>query len=490
MIRQIVRSEYLRLIPILVLAFYVSFIPHQTYPYALHVDEWVHIARANGMVAAGSASAVDPLSGLVLGISSNLEVGYQLLWAAFKSISGASWMDIARYFPSVIFMITALSAYVIGRRERFGLEAALLTCLIPTTVGVLGPAFLVPVAMGLLFTPLILFLAFNFKTLSSYLLIFLLICFLLAIHAPSAICPIIVLFPYVLINIRRNFRHSLGLTLSLLLPFFIIFPWIIALLLPTAKSLFSETSHSEFVLLPKVIVEYGYIPIAICLLGIFSLAMKGGKKRYGLALGLLTLMVMLASYYTLNYGVFILYERGLSYMMLLMGIIAGVGLAAVRDFKLPEEIGIRLRIPFVTNYASKVVYIGLIAAIFIVAIPARQDTRYYYMIDEADYAAFTWIQENLGDEYQKAVLDPWKATAFAAITNKYIYTRIHSSPLDKDEEAYDYIRGGSVDTGFLKENGISIVYTRIYNGPPENNVIYETSNPDLEKVAENIYVVK
>jgi hypothetical protein len=41
----------------------------------------------------------------------------------------------------------------------------------------------------------------------------------------------------------------------------------------------------------------------------------------------------------------------------------------------------------------------------------------------------------VGEEYDKAVLDPWKATPFAAITGKTVYTRIHAFPTATDEEA-------------------------------------------------------
>jgi len=173
----------------------------------------------------------------------------------------------------------------------------------PMLLPILGLAFLVPMSMGLLFTPLILFLAFNFRTVWSYLLIFILICFLLSIHAPSAICPIIVLTPYILLNLRGNFKHSLGLILIFVIPFLAVFPWIFNLLLPTAKSLLIPQPVTGFVQLPRVIQAYGYLPIAFCLLGAFLLAIRGGKKNYGLVLGLLTLLLMLVTFFTFHYGV-------------------------------------------------------------------------------------------------------------------------------------------------------------------------------------------
>ena len=291
---QLAKSDYLKLVPILGLAFYIAFIPHQSYPYPLHVDEWVHLVRSKELMGTGSVT----FPGSFL-----LEVGFHLFWGVFQAISGISWMAIFRYFPGIIFIITVLSVYILARREKFGLEAAFFTCLIPTTVGILGPAFLVPVSMGLLFTPLILFLAFNFRTVWSYLLIFILVCFLLSIHAPSAICPIIALAPYILLNLKGNFKHSLGLILIFVIPFLAVFPWIFNLLLPTAKSLLTPRPVTEFVQLPRLIQAYGHLPVAFCLIGAFLLAIRGGKKNYGLVLGLLTLLLMLVTFFTFHYGV-------------------------------------------------------------------------------------------------------------------------------------------------------------------------------------------
>ncbi len=490
-IRKILQLDYLILLLILGLAFYIAFIPHQSYPYAIHVDEWVHLARSSAMIQAGDTTFADPLlGGATLNLSSNLEAGFQLFWGAFQAISGISWMTIFRYFPSIIFIITVLSVYIMAQREGFGLEAAFFTCLIPTTVGILGPAFLVPVSIGLLFTPLILFIAFNFKTVWSYSLIFIFTCFLLSIHAPSAIYPIIVLAPYILLNLKGNFKHSLGVVLALILPFLIIFPWISNMLLPTAKGLLTPDPLSEYVQLPRVIQIYGYLLIALCLLGTFLLAIRGGKKNYGLILGLLALLLMLVSFYTFHYGVWIMYERGLTFMMLMMGIVAGAGLMGIKNLKLPERFSTWLQVPIITQNAGKFLCLVLIGVTLAISIPERLDTPYYHMIDEEDYQAFVWIKDNIDEGYQKAILDPWKATAFAAITGKTIYSRIHSYPMDKDNEAYAFLKNGSTNTAFLKANGISIIYTRVYENARNRNTEFSSDNPNLVEVTKNIYLLK
>ena len=489
--RKIFQLHYLLLILILGMAFYIAFIPHQNYLYPLHVDEWVHMARSEAIMQAGSVTFVDPfLGGEFLGPGSNLEASFQLFWGVFQSISGISWLTIFKFFPGIIFIITVLSVYIMAQREGFGLEAAFFTLLIPTTVGILGPAFLVPVSMGLLFTPLILFLAFNFRTVRAYLLIFIFICFLLAIHAPSAIAPIIVLAPYILLNLKGNFKHSMVIALVLLLPFLIIFPWIFDLLLPTARSLLSPQPPTGFVQLPRVIQSYGYLPIALCLLGTLLLGIRGGKKNYGLVLGLLALLLMLVSFFSFHYGVPIVYERGLMYMMLMVSIIAGAGLMGVKSLKLPARLDSWLRIPAVTQNVGKSLCLIIAGVILAITVPQRLSIPYYHMIDERDYQAFIWIKNNLNQNYDKVMLDPWKATAFTALTGKHVYSRLHTVPEETDEKAYSFLRNGSRDTTLLRENGISVIYTRLYDLTQNGDIEFSSNNPDLIEVSKNIYLLK
>lgn len=479
-VRSLLESDYTKLTLIMGLAFYIAFIPHLNYPYPVHVDEWVHLAYAQAMSQAGSTTFIEPFFGSsMISLSVNLEAGFHVLLSVFQGISGISWLTIFRYFPSIIFMITVLSVYLLARKRGFGWEAAFLTSLLPTTVGILGPAFLVPASMGLLFTPIIFFLATRVRFIWSYILIFLFISFLLSLHAPSAIYPVIVVAPYILMSLKDNLKHSLMTGLALLLPFLVLFPWIIDLLWPTALSLLSEQGLSEYVQIPRMIELYGYLPIALCLLGVAVLAIRRGRENYSLVLGLLGLLLVLTAFYSFGRGVPIMYERGFMYAMLMMSVVGGAGLMWVRKLKLPEKIGLRFRVPLVTRNIGVILCVIIVGLTLATVIPERQENPYYHMIDSVDYEAFVWISENIDVRYERAVLDPWKATAFTAITGKYVYTRIHMAPLAKDKEAYDFLKAGCEDTDFLEQHGISIVYSRL-----------PCDNPDLTEVRENVYLLK
>lgn len=477
---QIAKSDYLKLVPILGLAFYIAFIPNLTYPYPIHIDEWVHLAYSNAMLQAGSATFIDPFFGeATTGFGFHMEAGFHVFWGVFKGISGISWLTIFRYFPSIIFMFTVLSVYILTRREGYGWEAALLTCLIPTTVGIMGPAFLIPVAMGLLFIPISLFIVFNCKTAWSYPVLFIFTLFLMIVHAASALCLIIILVPYILLNLKGNFKHSLAIVLALAVPFLMTLPWTYDLIMSTAKSLLTPQPLPAFHDLPRLIKVYGYLPIAAALIGTAVLSIRGSKRDYSLVLGLLALLLMLAIFYTLHYGVSIMWLRGILFTLLMMSIAAGAGLKALRKLELPGTTSIGLRKNFITQLTGILLCLIFIAASLTIAIPDRQDTPYYHMIGTADYEAFVWIRDNVDASYEKAILDPWKATAFTAITQKHVYTRIHTNPRAKDEKASAFLKKGCADTTFLNENGITIVYTQ-----------EPCSNPDLVEVRKYVYLLK
>jgi hypothetical protein len=430
------------------------------------------------MLTAGSTTYTSYLYGeTTAGLSSNLESGFHLFWGIFQRISGLDWITIFRYFPGIIFLITVLSVYVLARREGYGWQAAFCTCLIPTTVGILGPAFLVPVTMGLLFIPLLLFLTFHFRSVWSYLVIFIFISFLLSIHAPTAVVIATMLIPFILLGIIGDFRHSVLVTVAVAIPFLAPFPWIFDLLLPTAIKLLSPIPQRDWIDIPRVIFTYGMIPVGLCLLGTFLLVMRSGRKNYSLVLGLLSILTMLAIFYTLRYGIPIMYDRGLMYMMLMMSIITGAGLAGFNQLRLPEYL---TRIPTrLVTTAGHILCLVLVVVKLVVAIPQRQKTPYYHMINGEDYEAFVWIRDNLGTDYKKAVLDPWKATAFNAITQKAAYTRIHAYPKPSDLYVYNFLEGGSTNTTFLKENGITFIYT-----------LKPVTNPDLTEVRKFVYTLK
>lgn len=476
---QLVKSDYLKLALILGFAFYVAFIPHQGYAYPVHIDEWIHLACSNEIIEEASTLGLNsPFSGGAATGNQTLEFGFHLYWAMFQQVTGLSWLVIFKYFPAIIFVITVLSVYILGRREGFGWEAALCTCFILTTIRFLGPGFLVPVALGLLFIPLSLFIAFHLRGWRAYVLLFLFTLFLISAHAATAIGMSIALLAYIVLNLKKDFRHSLGLALALIVPFLVSLPWTFDLLLPTAKAFITAQPPLGFGLsyITQIPYLYGYLPTFLFAVGVFMMARRGMLKDWSLIIAPVLFLLLIGLFANLHRGNEVIYARSHLFLMLVMGIIGGYGLWKIRSIRLPE----RLKPAFLSrNLGGFLCLILLIPTLFF-SIRTHLDARYYHTIFEYDYEAFVWIEENIGDEYDKAIVDPWKATAFTAITGKKVYSYIVGSISQADQRAYQFFEEGCSDTAFLKENGISIVYTYTH---------LTCDNPDLVQVREGIYLL-
>jgi hypothetical protein len=471
--------DALKILIVLGLAFYITYSLHQNYAFPLHGDEWVYWARSEAILQANSATFIDPFIGKsTLSPASNWETGFQLFWGIFHLVTDLSWLDIFRYFPSIIFLVTTLNVYVFAEREGFGFEAALLTCLIPTTVGILGPALLVPVAMGMLFVPLSFFIVFNLQTWSSYLILAIINLFLLIMHPPSAFIIFTILVPYILLNVRSNFKHSLGMTLAITIPLIGGFAWRYDRLVNEMQVFFTYQNYNPSISIPSIVQTFGYLPIALSILGTVFLLMKGGRKNYGLIFGLFTLLTLLVIFIRLHWGAPILYERGLLYLMLMLAVVGGAGLDSVKIVRFPIKYSNCITLISVRN-VGKILFVVIICVLLAIGIPSRHQTHINQYIDNEDYRAFVWIRENLDEQYRKAILDPWKATAFTAITQKNVYSRIHEKVQASDKEAYIFFEDGCINTPFLKRNGISIVYTQC-----------DCDNPDLIKIREDVYVLR
>ncbi|MGA9048024.1 MAG: hypothetical protein WB588_03435 [Dehalococcoidia bacterium] len=465
------------LLLILVLAFCVSFIPHIGYAYPLHVDEWMHMTYAETIAQTGSITFPDPFTGLTnINLGDNLWVGFHILWAMFQQVSGIDWITLFRYFPSIIFMITVLAVYVLASRQGYGLEAAFFTCLIPTTGGLLGPAFMVPMALGMLFIPLSLFLAFNIKRWPSYLLIFLFTCFLLISHATTAVVLCIVLAPCILLNIRDNKWHSAGVLAALALPFVLSLPWTFQIAAQAAGRLLVPQYFSPYIELPDLAWKYGLLPIAFSFIGLIILIIKGSKKGLALILGLALLLVVMVIFYRFHHGLSTIYERGLTVMLLILSILAGAGLMWLRGLTLPSDFLSRHGSSLFRSVAM-VFCVLLIVVMLGVAIPTRVNASFYHMIDDEDYRAFTWIKDNIGQDYRTATLDPWKATAFSALTGKNAVHRIWIYQEPADDLIYKFLEHGCGSSTFLTVNKVSFIYN-----------LAPCVNPDLAMVRSDIYI--
>ena len=478
-------------------AFYTSLIPRLDYSYPLHTDEWTHFAEARTIVTEGTIPFFDPVTGEDRAdpvteetrSSPHFEVGYHLFLAEFQLLTGLPWLDMFRYLPSAVFALAALSAYIFGNRRGFGLEAALFASLVPTTVRFLGPALAVPVALGLFFVPLVLFLVSNYwasKGLPLVLLV--LLSFLFIAHVPTAVFAGLIIAVYGVFQTlrraltrrpvrRRALAHLaavLGVVALSSLPLLAYNNWLVG-------AAVAEPLPQELLVAPGgIIPRFGYVPYALFVLGLVLLARSGIRTDRAL----LVTTVLVAAYAFLHYqfgvGNAALYSRSILYLSLLLLLIAGLATSDVRRW-LAKVLSLRWA-GGASFAAAGLVLVAVMLPSLGLSLESRYEEQYYHRIGDTQYEDFVWMRDHLCTGYERALTEPQFGRAFAAITGRHVYAAIPTTaapvrPAEVDE-AKLVLRDGVPDADWLRERGVSIVYTT-----------RRVENPELVKVHDRVYVL-
>ncbi len=132
--------------------------------------------------------------------------------------------------------------------------------------------------------------------------------------------------------------------------------------------------------------------------------------------------------------------------------------------------------------AAGLVLVVLVLPSLGLGLQSRYEERYYRRIHETEYEDFVWMRENLCPEYERALMIPRFGRAFAAITGKYVYAPIPAtSGLVKEprvEEATQVLQDGGPDATWLRERGLSVVYS-----------LKALEDPGLVAVHDRVYVL-
>ena len=470
------------LFAIIALAFYMALWPRLNYPYPLHVDEWMHLGHTTQILNTGHLNYPHPFQGGQWEVGGHPETGYYLWFGTSMLATGSTWLTLARLMPALVLGLIAFSAYAWGRKRGFGLEAAFFATFIHTTIRFLGPAFLVPVTLGLVFFPLCLILLEKMeKDWRPLPLIVISLVALFLTHGTTAVAVgfvLVIFLVFYLALSKHPMRQKLpSLTCLLLIPFsgLVIFLWNRAFVLREIQNII----NAEKIPLPAIPIplpQLGYIMIALAVIGFGFMIARGGWRNYALLVPTAILLFFVQFYRQwFEVGPDILYERGWLYVMLLMAFIAGYGLSQLRQ----------LGLAFFQRWSwgTFSVYIALVVVVFF-ALGQRMEgyakEEYYHVVDVPTYHDFKWIGEELPQD-SIALLNPSVAWAYVPITGgKYTYTA-KAFPWGMPEliEIGSFFRAGAPDTEYIREKNVNILYSP-----------FPLKNPDLVEVRDGVYILR
>ena len=470
----------LLLIGVLIFAAYMGFLPHLKDSYFLpfHVDEWIHWTYSKSFMETGQTIFTNPYLGT--GLSRSLEPGFIYIISTISWLTGVSFNTMFIFMPAIITMLASLTAFILGDRHkrRFGLEAALCIAVIPTTCRMMGPSFFVPVATGLFFLVFLLWFLQLKKPLLLTLFVPVGLWVIFLIHPPTALAAIIITFIYaIMLLLDKEFKQSAIHTIYAFVPiggaFLLSARWG-ASIQQVIDAFFGGKYFLDYNL-PQIWVSFeqmGLVIWVLAIIGVYFAFSKGKTIIRTIGLSALAFISLIGLYDKLGYGLPIMYERSFMYLFVMICLLAGWGLAEFRrsltelvlDY-LPVKDG-KVNMDAKIKHASIVIPFIIVIILAMTTVPAHTDILYYQMINETDFETFQWINENIDNYrdsthvYNRAAVDPYKASPFSAITRLYIVSStMHPIPGYKHhQEVSAFLNNGCTDTSFLETFDVSVVY--------------------------------
>jgi hypothetical protein len=448
---QITIPEKILILAILLLSLITTYLPHRGYYLPLHVDEWHHIAWAKEIVKTTSFLSNYPYSGRPL--TNDLEIGYHMLLAGIHALTR---LGINLWILTGIFSIfSVLSVFILTRRwgKNVSLLSSFLAALIPSTLAIGGPVFLIPVNLSLIFIPVGLNLAFDSQSLKHYLGLFSVSLFLLLAHPPSAIVLLMLIAIYSILTFNK---HGKQLLATIFLSILISFPNYIPRM--TEKGI--ESASFRFHLTLEGIAHiFGYIPTIFLFVGAFTIAEKRNPEKWTILIPIFLLLIGIVLFVYTGFNPLIPYQRIFLPLILLMSIVSAYGL---------------------TRFKSSFLIAGITILILILSIRSHLSEDYYHVINTREYQDFLWIRNNTGKD-SVVLLDPWLARALTPVAERQVVTVMPFGPNEeienKNKEVRIFLNNSCTETDFLISNNVSVIYS-----------IEGCENSNLTMVKDRIYI--
>jgi len=396
--------------------------------------------------------------------------------------------------------------YALGREKGYGWSAALCVPLIPTSIRTLGPAFLVPVAVAILFIPVVLLLLHkleNKNVWEFFVLVVIVVIAAVTVHAPTGFLIIAMVMAYFAVFVVKQFLGrrfgmaiavlvSLGVLMAVLL--MLVDRWQPVLLRDTMElSITGDSGISQYLGLHHGFIQaFGGVGTGLFVLGTFLYALK---RPYGLSsyvvpcFAVFLLLFLYVLYPRHDLGPSVLYERGWPLLGLLMAILAGYAVACWFYLILPfivnkvESIRLRSGIVFVVVSAAGV---GMLTVtIFTGLVSQERDnySGYYKMIDERVYNDFKWLGQNTIDGHKVVVMEPSLALAYPPIAgplNRVAGAIAYPWRSAWADKVHEMLVTGDVDVEWISDFNTSVLYTSGFT---------DVENNELIEVRPNIYIV-
>lgn len=462
------------------------------YPYTIHADENVHwgytaaVQRTDSVFVnwiTGDEKEQEGIFSLQGGVH---ERGFHVGLAQVQELTGVSWYRVFQFGPALWFTFTAFGVYAMLRPHPAAVPAAALVGLVPTTPRFLGPAILVPIGISLAWLPAAQILSRpGRERFGAALLLLLVTVWAFFVHLIGGFATIGLLLMGGIVGTAARRRRALGLIGLGLLP-------IVWLYRSFQAGIQSQVERIGDLPIDFTVFDgFGLWALGLwaigCLLApllVHRLDEDDAISSWA-GMSMISLGLIVSSVAFFEDRPYAMYDRWHPVFFFTAAIPAAFAITTAGE--LARET-FRSYLPDGRRVAKLAPVLGLTLAILLAGTAVSKgtadhvDQSYYHTIKDEDWERFTWIRDNVGEDYEVFLAHPWKAPVLSAMTGKNPYTYLSpgTSPIN-GEDYREYVRTGG-DAEFFITGDITLVAT---TGKPPLD-IFETEREGVHLMEEEI----
>lgn len=445
------------------------------FPYPIHADEHIHIARAAAADREATPFAGDPYTGApgnagLFDLQGEVhERGFWVTLAQLHQATGLSFSAIARFLPALWGAYVGLLVWALMRPAPGAVLSACFVAILPTTALFMGIGYLVPIAFGLPWILATVAVCLHAGGLTRVLLPFALITAAFFTHlVAGGLC----ILAGVLACIVRPGRWTQRLTGSVLLLLPLAWTW------PAIREeVRLNLTATELPPTPEAITAAGWLTLALAAFGAIlafarwraPLAAHRALAATGAVL-LSTMLLALANGHTS----LALYFRPLHMYLVCAAALAGFGLGSIavgakvvlRRLSLAASGAARRALPMVVGGLVAMAGLGFALPVTVQSHMADGHYRIYDAESWADLAALDAAGPARGDIF---LADPWRAPLMNAATGALPHTVLYpgGGPFNGgDFEHYENSAGA--EPAWFAERDITWV---VATAPPNATIV-------------------
>lgn len=491
---------------LIIFTVFIANLPHRDYLYPVHIDEWVHYNHSQEMQYVGLTLYSHPLYGDGNNkfmekvntdgiVTKHREVGFHIFLSQFQLISGIEWITIFRLGPTAFSLIFVLACFYLGGIKRWGFEAAFLAALLPTTNGLLGLGFLVPVAWGMFMVPILLKICHDFEfSYRSIPFLWMLMFYVMITHPASTFYLTFILGIHSIIFVLNGpgFWSNRVIRIIALgslpgigwlgflkwtgnMENFTDFRVINAIF-------FADTAEVHDPIYQEIFLLYGIFPTLLFLCSVLIMTMSRDWKLNALvfsAIGMFLLMFLHIEGIFLSHQV--LARRGWHFLMIIMVFGGAYFLFALRNYQISNSMKASLRPGAINGVKYFIRFSALILIVLVLfrGVEQRMDESFYRMLTDKYYEDALWIRNHVGNDYDgcrvsrwseglclplrdgRILVDPVYSLAISTMSGKYTYSNSSDVWFDSYERimtSKEMIREGYRNVIWFDQNKVNIIY--------------------------------